>query len=230
MDFTPLPPGLGASAIDDIASAIADGFPARDRDHARAVLVASVLPWDLRGIASFADPRRLIETAYASLVVALREVPPDERLAELDAQARRRYSQHLLDRAVALAVARWANDHAATVVPAPWKAAADGFRGLDRGGLAEEAARQRVAVEELEAASSPRARRLMHPYLPLARLTLRVAETGTYVAAAGPLLVFLRQMGATARDVTLELQRPRTERMASLRRAVEVPPPGVRRR
>ncbi len=230
MDFTPLPPGPGAPAIDDVASAIANGCPARDRDHARAVLVASILPWDLRGIASFADPRRLIETAYASLVLALREVPPDERLAELDAQARRRDSQHLLDRAVAVAVARWAIDHAATVLPPPWHASADELRALDRDGLAGEVARQLVAVEELEAASSPRGRRLMRPYLPLARLTLRAAETGMFVAAAGPLLVFLRQMGATARDVTLELQRPRTERMASLRRAVEVPPPAVRRR
>ncbi|HUQ02089.1 MAG TPA: hypothetical protein VM261_06300 [Kofleriaceae bacterium] len=216
--------------MDEIASAIACGFPAGARGRARLVLAANILPWDLRGISSFADPRRLVEIAYASLVELLGGVIPEARLDELEAQARRRKSQQLLDRAVGVAVARWAYDNVSIVLPAPWSTVSDPFRDLDHNGYADEMARQLEVIDSLEVEADVRARRLMRSYLVLARFTLRVARDGLYAVASGPLLVFLRDMGVATRDVTLELQRPRTDRMARLNRAIAVPPLPAKRR
>src|SRR5436190_23946410 len=130
MEFEALPTGTGVPAMEEIALAIASGFPAAVRGHAKLVLVTSVLPWDLRGLSSFSDPRRLIETAYAALVATLRVLAPGERPAELDAQSRRRRSQQALDIAVAIAVARWAHDNACADLPAPWRAAVVPYRDL----------------------------------------------------------------------------------------------------
>jgi hypothetical protein len=230
MDFAPLPAGPGAPAIDDIASAIVCGFPMHAREQARLVLVSCILPWDLRGAESFADPRRLVATAYAALVDVLRMLAPDDRLHELEAQALRRRSQQLLDLAVGVAVARWAHDRAHVALPAPWNELADRYRDLDTGGFHDEITRQLAEVDQLETlrsadpARDPRARRLMRPHLLLARFTLGVARRAVFDAASGPLLVFLREMGAETRDVTFELQRPRTDRIAKLRRPIVVPP------
>lgn len=210
--------------MEEIASAIASGFPAAVRGHAKLVLVTSVLPWDLRGMASFADPRRLVDTAYAALVDPLRVLAPDERLPELEAQSRRRRSQQALDIAVAIAVARWALDTACTDLPAPWRAAAVPYRDLDVRSFRDEVARQLILVDDLEQNADLRALRLMRSYLIQARFTLRAADTGIFAGALGPLLVFLRDMGVATRDVTLEMQRPRTDRISKLRRPISVPP------
>lgn len=230
MDFASLPPGPGVPALDEIAAAIARGVPASERGDAHLLLLASILPWDLRGLASFAEPRRLVEIAYRQLVESLASVPPAERLSELQAQSKRRESQRLLDDAVAAAVACWAAAHAPVVLPAPWNVAAERFRELDADGLAGEVARQRGVILALEAGCDDRARRLTRPHLHLARFTLNAADRRSFDVAAGPLLVFLRDMGVDARDMTFELQRPRTDRMAQLKRAVAVPPARAKRR
>jgi hypothetical protein len=209
--------------MEEIALAIASGFPASVRSHAKLVLVTSILPWDLRGLSSFADPRRLVDTAYASLVDPLRALAPDERLPELEAQSRRRRSQQALDIAVAIAVARWAHDNRIVELPAPWRAAAVAYRDLDERGFRDEVARQLILLDDLEHNGDLRALRLMRPYLIQARFTLRAAQSGVFLGALGPLLVFLRDMGVAARDVTLEMQRPRTDRISKLRPPILVP-------
>jgi hypothetical protein len=210
--------------MEDIASAIASGFPSTARSQARRVLLTSVLPWDLRAMSSFAEPRRLVETAYASLVELLGAIAPEERLPELEAQSRRRRSQQALDGAVGVAVARWAADSPSVVLPAPWRAAAAPYRDLDDRGFVAEVKRQLVVIDDLELNGCRRARRLMRPYVVEARFALRVASSRVYTAAIGPLLVFLRDMGVAARDVTLEMRAPRTDRMERLQRVVAVPP------
>jgi hypothetical protein len=219
-DFAALPDAPGVPSVAQIADAVAAGIPADARARARVLLSSVVLPWDLRGLAGFPSPRRLVEIAHATLVDALSGHKPEQRLAVLEAMAFRRLSQRALHDAVGLAVARWSLDHPSTVLPAPWNVAAVPFGGFDRDALSTDAARRVDALDALEQRADPPGRRAMRPFLPHARLTLAAASSGVFTAAAGPLLVFVRDLGVARRDMTPEVHDAHTDRLVRMSRLV----------
>lgn len=197
----------------EIALALVSGFLPEERLQATALLVDVVLPWDLRGLSTFPTPRRLVDAAFAALAAELARVEANGRLARLEEIAWRRRGQQLLDRAVGLAVARWSFTHRETVLPDPWREAAEPYSGMDVVALGTEAAALLRTVTALEHVDDPCGRRALRAYLPHARVALHAAHSGSFSAASGSLAIFLRDVGETSRDITLEIARPRTGRI-----------------
>jgi hypothetical protein len=109
-DIAPLPADT-PTTIDAVADALVLAFDDADRAPARKLLVDDILPWDLRSLPTFPQPKALVKAGYDGIAQRLATVPRAQRLAMLDEIACDRRGDQLVGRAISLAVARWIADH-----------------------------------------------------------------------------------------------------------------------
>jgi hypothetical protein len=193
--FRPLPPAPAIPTHAQIADAVAAGFPAAARARAREALATIVLPWDLRGLPTADQPRRLVEVAYQDLVDLLGQVPPERRLASLEGLVCESRSGRVLAGAMGLGVARWMLERPGRTPDASWAEFAAPFAGLDRAAVIAEAERRRAELEAVEQGADEVCRERMRLDLLHAQLALGSARTGSFATSAGPFTSFLHSVG-----------------------------------
>lgn len=194
-DFAPLPPPPDVPAVAQIAVAVAAGVPALERPRATDLLSKQIVPWQLRGLATFPQPRRLAEVVYEELVDELRPVPEDRRLATIETIACRVTGERILGDAMGLAIRRWSLDHGGRPPPTPWIDLAAPWAGKDLAALALESDRRRVEIDQLAASTTGDCRETLRLSLMHARLALGAATTGSFTTAVGAMVDFLHAVG-----------------------------------
>jgi hypothetical protein len=194
-DFAPLPPPPDVPTAAQIADAIAAGVPTAQRARATDVLGQQIVPWQLRGVATFPKPRRLAEVVYENLVTELTPVAADQRGAHLEVIACRTTGEKLLGDAMGLAIARWLVDHPGKAAPAPWDEAAKPWAGRTIAQLGAEADARLAQVEQLTKEKTGDCREAMRLSLVHARMALGSTKTGSFATAAGSMVDFLRSVG-----------------------------------
>jgi hypothetical protein len=196
-DFAPLPAPPDVPTAAQIADAIAAGFPATQHARATALVSGQIVPWQLRGIASFPRPRRLAEVVYENLVAELRPVAVDQRIAALETIACRVTGEKLLGEAMGLAITRWRLDHPGTAVPAPWDEVSGPWAGHSAAQLRAEAEARLTEIERLTRDRTGDCREAMRLSLFHARLALGSTKTGSFDTAAGSMVDFLHAVGGS---------------------------------
>ena len=198
-DFAALPPPPDVPTATQIAEAIAAGFPAGQRPRATALLGDPIVPWQLRGIATFEKPRRLAEVVYEGLVDELRPVAADRRIDALETIACRVIGEQLLGEGMGLAIARWRLDHPGQAVPAPWDEVSAPWVGQPAAQLGAQADARLTELDRLTKDKTGDCREAMRLSLLHARMALGSARTGSFSTAAGSMVDFLRAVGETPR-------------------------------
>lgn len=198
-DFAPLPPPPDVPTANQIADAIAAGFPDGQRPRATALLGDQIVPWQLRGVATFEKPRRLAEVVYESLVDELRPVAADRRIDALETIACRATGEKLLGDAMGLATARWRLDHPGKAVPAPWGEVSAPWLGRSAAQLGAEADARLTEIDRLTKDKTGDCREVMRMSLMHARMALGSAKTGSFSTVAGSMVDFLRDVGESPR-------------------------------
>lgn len=193
-NFAPLPPPPDVPTAAQIGDAIAAGIPAAQRARATELL-GQIVPWQLRGAATFPKPRRLAEVAYEGLVDELRSVAADKRIDALETIACRTTGEKLLGDGMGLAIARWRLDHPSKAVPAPWDDMSALWVGRTAAQLGTEADTRLAEVDRLTKDRTGDCREAMRLSLLHARLALGSAKTGSFATAAGSMTDFLRAVG-----------------------------------
>ena len=197
-DFAPLPPPPDVPTATQIGGAIAAGIS--DAQRARATeLLGQIVPWQLRGAATFPKPRRLAEVVYENLVGELRPLAADRRVGALETIACRTTGETLLGDGMGLAISRWRLDHPGKPVPAPWDAMSAPWVGRTAAQLGAEADTRLAEVEQLTRGKTGDCREAMRLSLLHARMALGSAKTGSFATAAGSMVDFLRAVGESPR-------------------------------
>lgn len=195
-----LPPGAAVPTVAELASLLAAGVPDADRADATKLLTGTILPWDLRSVATHPNPRRLAELVYRGLADELAAVPASARRQRLSEIGCDRDAGRLLEQAVSLAVARYVRDRgmppaaslAGYLDPArPYAALspADAARAVDRVEAAWQAWEQDAKARYPRCWTSHRLDTLH------ARTALGSARSGSFASASGPFHAFLVQAG-----------------------------------
>lgn len=193
-DFAPLPPPPDVPTAAQLGAAIAAGIPEAQRTRATELL-GQILPWQLRGIATFPRPRRLAEVVYENLIDQLRPIEADKRVDALETIACRTTGELLLGDGMGLAIARWRLDHPGKAVPAPWDDMSARWVGRTAAQLGTEADTRLAEVDRLARDRTGDCREAMRPSLLHARMALGSARTGSFATAAGSMVDFLRAVG-----------------------------------
>lgn len=197
-NFAPLPSPPDVPTAAQIGDAIAAGVPAAQRARATELL-GLILPWQLRGAATFPKPRRLAEVVYEGLVDELRPVAADQRIGAIETIACRTAGERRLGDAMGLAIARWRLDHPGKTVPAPWDDMSAAWIGRTAAQLGAEANTQLAGVDQLTGERTGDCLEAMRLALLHARMALGSAKTGSFATAAGSLADFLRVVGESPR-------------------------------
>ena len=207
-DFPALPPGDAAPSLAEIAALLASAFPDVDRAEAARLLTDEVLPWDLRSLREHPRPRAYASLVYQGLASAL-GADRAQRRARLDEIVCDRRGQQLDTRIHGLAVARFVRDRGGgeprgagegDLAPArPYEPlSAAEFDAQVAQAAADLAAWETAARTRWPSCFAARRLELAHDHL-----ALDSARTGRFQAAAGQLLVFLRNAGERPREIDI---------------------------
>ena len=200
-----LPEGDGVPSAEAIADALVNVLPELAREAARRRLLESVLPHALARVADHPRPRAMAEVVYENLAFALAASnDPEVTLNDL---AMTEELRNLSGKSLALAIARYVNDHPdADGTARSWLVDAE-QRVLDASldDLREQATDGLAALDRLEAAlrERPEVWETRRTEVAHTRLNLQSTRSGSFETATGPLNDFLREVGE--RPATLDI-------------------------
>jgi hypothetical protein len=199
--ISPFPNVSSPPSIDALADYLTPALPAADRAEARRLLVQEIFPWQLRGLADHPRKLELARGVYEGVATEIGAVGPTDRLAALHGLARRAAVQSAVEEAMTLAIARYLLDHPGVAGRVARWVDAGVKRRIAAGhdALRAEVAQMRQRVDALahEIAADPRLAEAHRLDLLHIRMSLGSAESGSFDTAAGPMLDFLREAGAT---------------------------------
>ncbi|MGD8805582.1 MAG: hypothetical protein PVH65_07010 [Chloroflexota bacterium] len=208
MEIRDLPEGDDPITTNEMTRLLVKALPEKDRPEARRILADEILAAQLGRQADDPAPKRLAELVYEDLIELLEDVPPEERLQALKAEAQVLFVEEQLGAALTLGIARYIQENPeARAAAGEWlDEEVEAWIARPTTDIKEEATSRLDALETWETRAKDRypeaweSDRLTYVH---AKLTLQGARSGSFDTATGSFRDFLLDVGAAPDDLAI---------------------------